>query len=107
MCDISDKLNNMAILLKEDKFIIKDYIVKIYKELFQKSNCNIIKVEICRILVYPDSIIKRLIRYAIKDLNGNLKGISYQHINDILDIMKSQKTGNKKFLPGKIVFEIF
>lgn len=100
--DINLSINKMKNLIKEDA----DFLEIITEEYFNKSLLSKTNSEICLDISKLDklhnAIQKRVIRYALNELKGNLTNVSAVHIDSILDLVKNGKSGSKLKLVGTI-----
>lgn len=98
--DIVDSINRMGILLQEDNNYISKKVEEIYEEIcYLKGESIYIKKDI---LNMDRTIYMRVIRKAIKNLQGSSHDFELKHIQDIIDLF-SYKTGKQIDLPNKLI----
>jgi tRNA(Ile)-lysidine synthase len=96
---IDETLWRTANILREDKLLI-DSVVNNY---FEKNvniyeNCYNIEIDKFNLQFY--SLKSRLIRKLIFTINDSIEGLTYSHINEILELVKSKNTGKFKIIKG-------
>ncbi|MEN8904667.1 MAG: tRNA lysidine(34) synthetase TilS [Clostridiales bacterium] len=104
--DIIDRIHNMALLLNEDKKIVNEYIKTIFLKVLVEKNNHMIVLDLEEINKYSDEIIKRVLRIGIIELSGNIAGFGKVHIDNILKMINSSKTGKYLDLPKNLKVNI-
>ncbi|MBD7910976.1 MULTISPECIES: tRNA lysidine(34) synthetase TilS [Clostridium] len=100
--DIIETINRMSLLLQEDNKFILEEVDSRYKESCFREND---KVVICKkAFEYNSSIIKRIIRKAIKEVNGDKYDVELKHIMEVVELSKLE-TGKKIDLPRGVSAE--
>lgn len=84
--DVIEVINRMALLLQEDNKFILEQVEKIYKEgCIEKKN----KVVILKNTFHQkNAVISRIIRKAIKKVNGNKYDVELKHIKEVQNLQK-------------------
>ncbi|MBE6050826.1 MAG: tRNA lysidine(34) synthetase TilS [Clostridium sp.] len=100
--DVVEAINRMALLLQEDNDFILKQVDKYYSETcVVKKHRVVIKKEVFNL---EKSIINRIIRKAIKEVNGDKYDVEMKHIQEVVALQKLD--GNKRIdLPGDIYAE--
>jgi len=70
-------------LLHSDYDYLMDISTKALHGATIKKTDGSIKLDIDKLLMYPDSIRRYVLRAAIEDVKGNLENVTFNHINDI------------------------
>jgi tRNA(Ile)-lysidine synthase len=96
--NIIEGLYQTTQLLNQDLSYIEQTVDDIYKTINKKT----IKLDD---LSLDDAILSRLIRRLLSDQTGSLKGVTFDQINALLDMIKNRKHGNKMNIKG-LWFEI-
>jgi tRNA(Ile)-lysidine synthase len=96
----------MANVLREDSDYLEAEAQRIFEEQVLENTNETIKLDIEELKGTHSSLVKRLIRMAIKTLAGTLEGIDNVHIEDILSLIKNSKNQLKLNLPkGLMVYK--
>ena len=104
--NIKDTISRMANVLREDSDYLEAEAQRIFEEQVLENTNETIKLDIEELKGTHSSLVKRLIRMAIKTLAGTLEGIDNVHIEDILSLIKNSKNQLKLNLPkGLIVYK--
>lgn len=100
--DVVEAINRMALLLQDDNnYILKEVDNHYKKECIVYKDRVVIKKEAFN---YENAIINRIIRKAIKDVNGSKYDVEMKHIKEVIDLQRLE--GNKKIdLPGNVFVE--
>ena len=100
--DVVEAINRMALLLQDDNnYILKEVDNYYKKECIVYKDRVVIKKEAFN---YENAIINRIIRKAIKDVNGSKYDVEMKHIKEVIDLQRLE--GNKKIdLPGNVFVE--
>ena len=98
--DIVEAINRMGFLLQEDNEYILSKAEEEYKKKCQfKNNCVLIIQEV---FALENSIKKRVIRKAIKEVSGNKYDVEMKHIEDVVDLAFNT-SGKQINLPNGII----
>lgn len=104
--NIKDTISRMANVLREDSDYLEAEAQRIFEEQVLENTNETIKLDIEELKGTHSSLVKRLIRMAIKTLAGTLEGIDNVHIEDILSLIKNSKNQLKLNLPkGLMVYK--
>jgi tRNA(Ile)-lysidine synthase len=96
---IDETLWRTANILREDKLLI-DSIVNDYFEKYVNIYENCYNIEIAKFNLQFNALKSRLIRKIIFVMNDSIEGLTYSHINEILELVKSKNTGKFKIIKG-------
>ena len=103
--NIKQVLINTADILKEDNEYLEKITEKFYNETDLNKNAKNIYLSIDKIRDFPLAIQRRIIRYGIKKLTGNLRQITYQHLNEIFKLLRGNLAYGQIDLPNGLVVE--
>ena len=100
--DIQDNLWKMSVLLKDELDYIDENVTRLYNECLIEADKDSITIDAgifnnCHIAVK-----RRIIRNAVKNLTGSLKGIESVHIEKVLQLWEKGRTGAEIHLPGEL-----
>jgi len=82
---------NMTKLLGADYGYLMDISIKALHGATIKKSKGMLTLDIDKLLLYPDSIRRYVIRAAIEEIKGSLENISYIHIEDIISKLPDGK----------------
>ena len=100
--DVIEAINRMALLLQDDNNFIVEEVNKVYKDYcIEKDDKVIISKEVFKM---SKAIVGRIIRKAIKKVNGNQYDVELKHIKEIEEI-QSVSTNKSVDLPYGIYAE--
>lgn len=99
--NIIDTLNRMSSILIEDESFIEEEAVRIYKEVAVEE-AGRVKVDINGLTRQKKAIARRIVRYAISHVRGNLKNIELHHVEECLELAGLQ-SGRRIELPGDCI----
>lgn len=102
--NIVDTVNRMAEILTMDKIIIDEYVNSVYKSVIIYSKTGEIKLDIKEFKNISIGARPYIIRKILEKLMGNIKGIEFVHINDIIKLLNTNITGKKYIIGSK--FEV-
>lgn len=100
--NIKATLCRTAKLLKEDNDLIESIVEENYFKIAQESKSQI-RLKLSLLRTCPGAIQKRILRKALVQLSGELKNIGQVHIQNLIDLIYSGKTGSRIDLPKGIV----
>ncbi|NMB33172.1 MAG: tRNA lysidine(34) synthetase TilS [Clostridium sp.] len=97
--NITNSINKMARLIKDDNFFIEQQIDQIYNEAKLDGDGVGISLDIKVLKKHPIAAAKRIIRNAIGGTKGDLKGIGSKHIESVVELAIAGRTGAVIQLP--------
>jgi len=93
-------LRTAEIYRSEEKYF--DIIVaKSMMKMISRKNEQSIELFIAPMEILDPVILRRILRRAINETKG-LRGITFVHIEDIIQLIRTGKSGDRLYLPGKI-----
>ncbi|HHW47211.1 MAG TPA: tRNA lysidine(34) synthetase TilS [Clostridiaceae bacterium] len=100
--DVVESVYRLAALLKDDNDLIEKLALETYTSCVASRQPDTVSLDIAQLKKNHVSLVKRVLRNAIKDVKGNIKGIESKHIDMLIDLMESGRTGIEIHLPGRI-----
>jgi len=100
--DSSRNIFRMALLLKDDLDFIEKAAESFYEQCKVQSPGDEVIIDIPAFEKYHPAMQKRVLRNAILELTGSLKGIESVHVNDALKLALEGRTGATLHLPRSI-----
>ncbi|MCX8129888.1 MAG: tRNA lysidine(34) synthetase TilS [Clostridia bacterium] len=100
--DITDKLVKASVLLRDDNNYINANVSRIFDQCVISRSRQDIQLDISAINSQHPAIKKRLVRNAVREVKGDLKGIENIHIEGTIAVIQSGKTGIEIHLPFNI-----
>lgn len=100
--NIVETLAKTAEILKQDSDYIDQQAYELYNQLVMKQSKTRINIPIDRIEVIHPALQSRIFRLAVEELVGRREAIEYKHIQLLLDIALTDKTGKRIQLPMSI-----
>jgi len=100
--DVVESVYRLAALLKDDNDLIEKVALEVYSSCVTSRKPDMVSLDIARLKKNHVSLVKRVLRNAIREVKGNIKGIESKHIDMVMDLMESGKTGLEIHLPGRI-----
>ncbi|MGV7221218.1 MAG: tRNA lysidine(34) synthetase TilS [Nitrospinales bacterium] len=97
-------LTTINIIRDEEKYLA-DSMESIFKDVSLPNTVvdESLKIEIPKVLGYPLSMKRRIIRHAICLVKGNLRSYTYWHIQSLIKLMENGISGKKIDLPSGLV----
>lgn len=89
-------IQKMTTVFSEEEDFIKKRVVEIYKKSIVKLESNLLILDEKEILINPDAIIRRIIKYAYEQLLQNTKLITYNRLDEIV-------TNIRKNISAKVI----
>lgn len=101
--NIVDTLWRMSEIMSIDSDFLDSFSKKTYVKIVKEKAKNSIILDGDAFLKEHRSVQQRIIRDAIVDINGSLKGITYKHISDALALFLKGETGKRINLIDNII----
>lgn len=99
---ITESLNQTAQALAADEELLAAVVERVYAQITTTSPGEI-SLDVKLLLLQPEALRKRLYRQALCNLQGNLRGISAQHLVDIDRLATGDKGSGKLSLPSGLL----
>jgi tRNA(Ile)-lysidine synthase len=103
--NITESIFKMAALIKDDHNFIEQSASKLYNQCVLKREAKRISLDITKLSGFHKAMVKRIIRIALDELKGSLKGIESVHVKDICDLAYCGRTGAQLHLPDNVIVE--
>lgn len=100
--DLTKSLTKLSTLVKDDLMIINKHMDTLYLESISKSSDGNISIHLCNYHKYLISEKRRLLKHAIRLINGSSNGFELVHIENIIKFIETTNTGNSIDLPNKL-----
>ncbi len=97
--NIVETLNKTAEILTSDSKIIEEYVDKVYKDIVLDKEEVCIRIDRNIFKESSFGLKAYIIRKIVEGVVGDIKGLEYTHINDIIKLLDTGTTG-KKFIIG-------
>jgi len=98
---IIDTLSRTATIFREENKYLDIIVAKTMMRLVSRKTDARIEFFLSPVEVMDKVLLRRVLRKAIEETKG-LRGISFTHIEDIIDLIKSGKAGDRIYLPKGI-----
>lgn len=104
--DIGENINKLSFLVRDEVDFIEEFASKAYNQcVIKKENCKSY-LNMQEFDKNHSAVKRRILRTAIKNIKGDLKGIEFKSVESIIELASKRKTGTQVHLPGKISAEI-
>jgi tRNA(Ile)-lysidine synthase len=100
-----DTLNTTAELLAADEAVLQNLAQEHFRAARMVATPTEVQLCMARILPLPLALQRRVLRYALAEVLGTLRGISHAHLAHILALLQTQAGTKQLTLPGKAVVE--
>jgi tRNA(Ile)-lysidine synthase len=95
---IIETLSNTALIFRDEERYFDIIVKKILVEITKMKTDETIKLSLTPLEVMDKVLIRRVLRGAIDETKG-LRGISFLHIEDIIELIKNGQSGDRLYLP--------
>ena len=99
-CNLVKSIDRMSRLIKDDIDFIDDKVKEAYCDAVLKKENGEVELLLRKISKMHLAVRRRVIRKAIEEVKGSVKGIESVHIENILDMIDNGKVGSRIDLPG-------
>jgi tRNA(Ile)-lysidine synthase len=99
-CNLVKSIDRMNRLVKDDIDFIDDKIKRSYYNVVLKKEDGEVELLLGKMKKMHVAVKRRVIRKAINEVKGNVKGIESIHIDSVIDIVENGRVGSKLCLPG-------
>jgi tRNA(Ile)-lysidine synthase len=99
--DITETLSKTAAILRDEEKYFEIIVTKTLMKLISRKTDSRIELFLLPVESMDKVILRRVLRRAIEETKG-LREISFIHIEDIIDLIKRGKAGDRLYLPGGI-----
>jgi tRNA(Ile)-lysidine synthase len=99
--NIIDTLSRTAAIFREEERYFEILVAKTLMKLISRKTDSNIELFLSPLEAMEKIILRRTLRRAIDETNG-LRGINFVHIEDIIELIKKGKAGDRLYLPHGI-----
>lgn len=99
-CNLVKSIDRMSRLIKDDIDFIDGKVKKSYYNAVLRKENEEVELLLGKIKRMHIAVKRRVIRKAIEEVKGNVKGIESIHIENILEIIDNGRVGSRIDLPG-------
>ncbi|GAB6139002.1 tRNA lysidine(34) synthetase TilS [Halanaerobaculum tunisiense] len=104
--NLVNTLNRMARILRAEEDYLSDHATDILQEITIRESKTELIINRRSFLELHIALQRRIIREAIRYLQGDCQDIYYQHIQDIIDLTSNSDTGKKLELPDELLVRL-
>jgi len=98
--DMVESIHKMCLLIKDDVDFIESSAAMHYERCAESDGEGGVRLDLSKLAAFHPAIRKRVVRHAIKEVKGDLKGIESVHIENIISLIKDGRTGSETHLPN-------
>ncbi|MGW8185662.1 MAG: tRNA lysidine(34) synthetase TilS [Desulfobacterales bacterium] len=102
---ISDALNRLADIQREEQDWIEDIVDRLFRHVRLTDDANRLYLSITQLVRQPAAAQRRIIRKAIAEIKGDLRRISFSHIRAAVDLLSADRTDGLLDLPDGVILE--
>ncbi|HZJ83241.1 MAG TPA: tRNA lysidine(34) synthetase TilS, partial [Clostridia bacterium] len=99
--NFSNTLVRMGDILRDEEEFIAEHSQYVFKKI-AKVEHNQVKLELDALCSCPRALMARIIRNGLQSLKGNLVGLEYVHLDNIMDLLLNSQVGSTLDLPSGI-----
>jgi tRNA(Ile)-lysidine synthase len=99
--DITKTLSKTASIFRDEEKYFEILVTKTLMKLISRKTDSRVELFLTPFEIMDKAIIRRVLRRVIDETRG-LRGISFIHIEDIIDLIKNGRPGDRIYLPGGI-----
>jgi tRNA(Ile)-lysidine synthase len=103
--NIIQTLWRSANILRDDDDYLNEVMLKTFNNISFKAK-NKLSIDLKKFKKLHVALKRRIIRKALEEIKGNLKGIGLVHIDAVLDLIKYNSVGGRIDLPEHIIVEL-
>jgi tRNA(Ile)-lysidine synthase len=100
---ISEALNRLADIQREEQAWIDGIADRLYREVRLTNDANRLHMSIAHLVRQPKAAQRRIIRKAIADIKGDLRRISFSHVTAAVDLLSDDRPDGMLDLPDGIM----
>lgn len=103
--NIVNTLNRLATVAHSEEAWITEQIPPLYKKVRLPKNTQRIGLSITRLMAHPLPVARRIVRSAIAEAKGNLRKITFRHVELVLDLCRGRRPDGRLDLPDRVRIE--
>jgi len=101
----AEHITRAAELAHDEAQLLQELAAKTLKETTAESGSGCIRLDINALKVLPEALLRRTLREAIRVTSGDVRDLRYNHVRDLVRLIKQGRTGARVVLPGAVVVE--
>jgi tRNA(Ile)-lysidine synthase len=98
-------LNRLAALCRDEQAWLQSILQPLVESVRIDSGADRLELSAHRLLDAPPAAQRRLVRMALRDWMGDLKRVGLDHIDAVIDLLRTHRAGSRLNLPRQIVAE--
>jgi len=102
---ISEALNRLADIQREEQDWIEGIVDTLYRDVRLTDDANRLHLSITQLMRQPKAAQRRIIRKAIGELKGDMRRISFAHVRAAVDLLSVDRPDGMLDLPDGIMLE--
>jgi tRNA(Ile)-lysidine synthase len=102
---ISEALNRLADIQREEQEWIEGIVDTLYRDVRLTDDANRLHLSITQLMRQPRAAQRRIIRKAIGELKGDMRRISFAHVRAAVDLLSVDRPDGMLDLPDGIMLE--
>jgi len=102
---ISEALNRLADIQREEQNWIGSIVDTLYRDMRLTDDANRLQLSIAQLVRQPKAAQRRIIRKAIGEIKGDLRRISFSHVRAAVDLLSVDRPDGMLDLPDGIILE--
>jgi tRNA(Ile)-lysidine synthase len=102
---IKEVLLSTAEILKEEEEYLQRETEKVLNRIIKEKGKGRISLKLKTFSNYPKALQRRVLREAIRFIQGDLQGFTFQHYENILKLVKESPTGSQIDLPHNVAVQ--
>ena len=99
---IIETLNRLSEIIRSENEWIQDVIHPLYEKALLRTAAHKAVLSIPVLQSYPEAVLRRVIRMAVENIRGNLKRISFSHIESAIHLVTGSSCSGLSVLPDGI-----
>ncbi len=102
---ISEALNRLAAIQREEQDWIEDIADTLYRDVRMTDDTHRLHLSVTQLVRQPAAAQRRIIRKAIGEIKGDLRRISFAHVKAAVDLLSADRTNGMLDLPDGVILE--
>ncbi|MBI4481790.1 MAG: tRNA lysidine(34) synthetase TilS [Acidobacteria bacterium] len=98
---VVENLARTALVLQADLEFIQGQVETLFSRLFQQEEKGG-ALSVAELVVLPAGLQRRLVRLAIQQVKGDLRGLELEHVEAVRRLLEPSRSGRRIRLPGRI-----
>ncbi len=102
---ITEALNRLGAIMRKEEAWIEDLVEKVADAMLTEGEDGVMNLSVPLLEPEPDALKQRVIRTIIKGIKGDLRRISFEHIDAVLHLIKEGPPQGMLHLPDRVLVE--